>query len=110
MILIERTYDPLKEYAGNTEARLDEACGLIPMFLKNDEEPIKDNLEAGYGFGNLIEMTGGNVEKNGMYYYPEDPPLAPYIKFVKAGETLYIYPYGIVAIVDASNTFVSRMD
>jgi hypothetical protein len=113
--------DPLGKYEGvkNKQARLMSACGLLPYFVassfaflgdKVSLEGFKGKMEEAYGFGGLIPMTGGHVDTDGTYAYPEDPPMSPFMAFEQEGVQCYIYEYGIVAMRDDKDTIVTRMD
>ena len=91
-----------------------EMSGLLLHWAKTGDEAglgFKHTFERTYQFG-LHEVTGGKVDDEGVYTYPEDPSLFPVIKITRAtGEACYIYDYGIVAIIEADGTqFITRMD
>lgn len=91
-----------------------EACGLIPYFIDTEtDELLIDDAINNYGFP-TSDLTGLVIE--GVYHSPHkrDEPLHPYMSIQSGDETLYIYPYGIVASVlnqEGENTqVITRMD
>ena len=112
------TFDPLKKYKGQP---LREAMGLIPYFIieaatrgPTGAREVLDYMNEAYGFGGP-EMTGGTIEEDGTYTYPEDPDLYPYAKFNLSGPEgsiadVFVYPYAIVAVRDDKETLLTRMD
>jgi len=109
--------DPTGNYRlfGNTEHELMEACGLIPMWVREwsaspTQRTLKEYLSDAYGFG-LYEMTGGQIDpETGIYSYPEDPELKPLMSIDTDEGVLYIYEYAIVAIPTVHGYFITRMD
>ena len=99
-----------------------QACGYIPMFLaEQDERMARAQMRENYGFGELYEFKHAHVTDDGVYQdqtpldddEEPDPDLQPYAWCELHGrESVYIYPYGIVAIVnaDTGSQFVTRMD
>lgn len=88
-----------------------EACGLVLPWAQSWDGAgsLKDYLAGRYGFP-MPEMEGGLVHLNGLYTYPDDPDLEPLAKVTFDSCVFWQYPYGIVAIVTPSGTFVTRMD
>ena len=104
--------DPLTKFTVPTE-QLMEMCGVLVNWacLAVRSENMKQSLEDSYGFGTLLEMTGGTVTDNGTYQYPEDPDLYPLVTvYVNMVPRVHIYEYAIVALVQGQDTFVTRMD
>ena len=106
--------DPLDHYTaqGAPLTWCQEACGLIPSFVDpNSDQLIIDDCKDAYGFP-TSDLSGLVI--NGVYTYPGDEDLYPYMAIISGSETLYIYPYGIVASVfekDGENTqLVTRLD
>lgn len=120
-VQMENTFDPLKKYTKYPRVDLREAMGLIPYFIieaatdgPNGARDVLDAMNRTYGFGGP-EMTGGTIEEDGTYTYPEDPDLYPYAKFNLSGPEgsiadVFVYPYAIVAVRDDKETLISRMD
>ena len=109
--------DPTNHYDVDEHA-LVEACGFLPLWAVHHElfnMPVKDAMEYAYrkqaGVPELFPMTGGQVDENGVYHYPEDPDLNPLMKIERMDETMWIYPYGIVCFENFDDsTFITRMD
>lgn len=91
-----------------------EDWGLLLGFL-DEEEPksVQEQFAAGYGFGQLLEMSGG-INSDSLKYesaYSEDQPLAPLSVLYFRDEQVILYPYAIVAILKSDTpTFITRMD
>lgn len=105
--------DPHDQFSVEQEV-LREMCGLVPSWLKaDDEDPLFRQISKRYGFP-VFEMDGEVVE--GIYFskYDEDPPLHPIAKIsVKEhdNETVYMYEYGLVAVVGEDGNFsMARFD
>jgi hypothetical protein len=107
-------------HPGTTSSKLMEACGFIPYFVADAEDAGVSGMSAEevmkilmliYGFATDIRMEG-EVQEDGTYVYPEDPDLDPYVSMKgDYGHTYWIYPYGIVAVVDKNGEqSIARMD
>lgn len=108
------TIDPHDKFNGAPESRILEACGLIPMWVADwirspTQKTLKEYLDDVYGFG-LYEMTGGRIDDNGAYHYPDDPTLYPLIQIETDEGTFFMYEYSIVAIPTVNGYFITRMD
>ena len=105
-------FDPLREFTDIPQARLRDACGLLPGFVVSDAHlhlSLKETLDAQYCCG-LFDL-GGNVDAQGIYTYPGDPELHPFVKINRGDEIFYQYRNAIVAIVsEKGETFITRMD
>lgn len=122
MITTELTPDPCKAYTDWSKDDLYEACGLIPYFFLDglldseiDREKMLEHMEKSYGFP-VTKWTNATLDVDGVYQseFEEDPPLRPYCKFVASREgqpplTLYVYPYGILALRQDGDHVVTRM-
>lgn len=103
-------FDPLDKFPNVPQARLVEACGILPHFVLTDDAPIRANLEHCYQFG-IHESSGGSIDPDGMYHFPGDPDLAPMAVIRKGEERMFIYRSAIVAILgDDGSCFVTRCD
>lgn len=95
---------------GNTQP---EELGLLPYWVLNDAYfhlPLREAMEDQYQFP-LYEIDGGEVDADGTFYYPDDPPLHPLIRIERLGEVFLQYHYGMVAFIDKDGqSFVTRMD
>ena len=97
-----------------------EACGIIPDFFctacceaqqnrpawnegKTTLLDIANKMDDAYGCGGFAynTPTSGKLGDFGVYSYPDDPDLHPLARFSFEGRFfLYVYEYGICAIVD----------
>ena len=114
------TYDPCGEYSYmDTDAVL-AACGFIPSWCQNyeigSEKLLIKYLEEMYGFGPLYPMQG-ILNNKGVYAYPGDPPLKPYLRIMwfdsnpeNPDAVLFQYPHAIVAVIQGDHRFITRMD
>jgi hypothetical protein len=104
------TKDPFNQYP---HLDVEEHCGLIALWARHGGSGVDfyTLFDDNYQWG-LTESTGGVVDDYGLYEYPEDPPLHPFMSFTTEDEVCYIYPYGITAIVNRANgqQFITRMD
>ena len=99
---------------GATKKWLIDVVGILPHWAVTawSEFPsIKEGMEELYGFGRLYEMTGGEVDEEYVYRFPEDPPYHPQM-VLKLGDedVVVIWPYSIVGIYEDSKWFITRMD
>ena len=102
--------DPNRHFHNVDRDRLMEVMGILPVWAA-EPGPTKECFERNYQFG-VHEMKGGEVDTNGNYLYPDDPPLRPVAKMSKDDEVIYFYQHAMVAITysDGSDPFVTRMD
>lgn len=91
-----------------------QACGLLPSFIDPEcNHLLIDQLIEGYGFptGDLAGLVVNKVYTNS---HARDEDLYPYVEIVSGSESVFIYPYAIVASVldqDGENTqVITRMD
>ena len=105
------TLDPTGQYTfkGVERGRIIVSLGIIPHWITNEERSFQEQVTESYGFP-VYEMTGGTVDKDGNYVYPEDPVLAPLCKWERDGEVAYMYESAIMAFVKDGNTFITRVD
>lgn len=105
-------FDPLQKH-NQPKRYILVICGLIPLWLVDEANfglIANEVFEKEYTFG-VYEMTGGQVDEDGVYYYPEDPPLYPYYAMTRGKETIYQYEYGIVSIIrEDGSQFITRLD
>jgi hypothetical protein len=98
--------DPLNKYIPHeTEnpSYLAECTGLIPSFIADVEDPMKEALER---YGMAFSPFDGAMVEGGVYKskYKEDPDLMP-ISFVycpQADMGIFCYQYGIIAFIDTT--------
>lgn len=103
---------PLEPLAsGGTKTLAVADCGLVLPWVQawDGSGSLKDYLEGRHGFP-LHEMSGGSVDADGVYSYPEDAALKPLVKVEFESCTFYQYFYGILAIVSPEGTYITRMD
>jgi hypothetical protein len=55
-------------------------------------------------------MKGGELTDEGVYTYAGDTDLFPYFMIGSGDRTIYLYPYGMVGIIDPHGKTVYRMD
>lgn len=95
--------NPSNQYDEEDELKVAEACGILPIWLTTRcAETLSERLEECYQFfGSWMEGAGAKVDKDGIFFYPDDQPQAPYLKaqLETGGEVIYIYPHDIVAVV-----------
>ncbi len=116
--MIDVIIDPNEHYTGIIDReKLTEACGCIPVWVAEamgrraagDGESVKDIVCGMYGFP--CHPFSGVVDEEGVYNYPEDPPLNPYMKITGiGGDIVYIYQCAIIAFISKDETYVTRMD
>ena len=107
-------FDPLNKLPDTPDEVISEACGILPLWLVNapDDEKMLDTFKREYQFP-FSESTGGKLDTDGTYLYPEDPPLYPLLMVYKPStkETYYQYSYAWVAIEqEDGSTYFTRLD
>jgi len=113
------TVDPNDKYPDASVLSLLEATGFLGDWVLNylsQEDPsmsLKDHVQKAYGFRQLHPMTI-TLHPDDHLSYPGDPDYFPLviIERPEASPPLrcMIYQYGIVALVQDSSTFITRMD
>ena len=121
------TIDPTGHYTSKLkgdklkamERRLVMALGIVPQFVneafeKMEEPPTVESFYKAvcdeYQFY-MGPMEGGTIDADGVYEYPEDPPLYPLVSWgVGEGITIYMYQYAIVGVTEGDTTLITRMD
>ena len=109
--MISVTNDPLNRFPNHAGAFFYNSLGRLPEMFDaglRSAGPIHLGMLNAYGFGGS-PMTGGTVADNGVYTYPEDPPLYPIAKMEGGPAVVWVYDYGICAIVE-DHTTVYRFD
>lgn len=89
-----------------------EMLGFIPSFLdENDPRPAREQFNTNYvsGWcpfkGHIMNPTNRAIE------YPGDPPLLPLAMTHLRDETIIVYNYAWVAILQPDETYeIARMD
>lgn len=114
--MVHINVDPTQYYHKNgfsNNACLD-ACGLLIGFIDPESDSLLiDQLRDSYGFP-TADMDGLVVEKVYTSHHARDEDLYPYVEINSGPESVFIYPYAIVASVldqDGENTqVITRMD
>lgn len=108
-------FDPLSitsPYIG--PGALLEYCGLLPEWVTAPEhldKPLREALEAQYGFGPLLKIKGATITEDLQLSYPGDPLLPPLLVIERRpGETFIQYPYALVCLRTPTGDFITRMD
>lgn len=119
------TIDPQGKYKGIKPGKIWQSLGLIPYFINSVAmTPDVDTTEAAaqilvdaYGFAiggpeyNMVEQGGAQIDKDGVYSYPEDPDLYPLVQFeVQNGITIYVYEYALIGVDDGETQWMQRFD
>lgn len=98
--------DPLERYASHSNEEIIMSCGHIPHWIFDDylkaanetpEGAFKKVIEDNYQF--VGPDLSGTVSHDGLYQHRSDPDLYPLICFDGEVETMYQYPYGIIAVI-----------
>lgn len=88
--------------------------GYLPSFVSDDDpRPIREQLDAHYQHGGgWRPMQGWSLDvDSGVIEYPGDDPLAPVASIEIRDETLLIYRYAWVVILQKDGSFeIARMD
>lgn len=85
--------------------------GYLPTFL-NEDDPRKaaEQIDANYRFGGWQSAQGFKLDDLALKF-PGDPPLHPLAMTKLRDETILLYPYDFVAILQKDTTFdVARID
>lgn len=90
------------------------ACGMLIGFVDPESTSLLiDQLKDSYGFP-TGDMDGLVVDKVYTNRHSRDEDLYPYVEITSGSESVFIYPYAIVASVldqDGENTqVITRMD
>lgn len=121
---MEVTVDPTGAYKGVPQRGLFESCGLIPYFvaeaastsLLESSEDVMEIMREAYGFStkyNFLNQEGSQVDEDGVYSTNDnDPDLSPILKFEFDKFTVFVYHYGLVAVLDGNeeNNIMERFD
>lgn len=119
---LQLTIDPTNHHTNLTKNEIVKACGVLPLWAANPfllSTPLQQAFEAQYPFP-MPPLENGTITLDGVFQYPcaqpfisccNTPNLHPLVKLERGLETLFIYPYAIIAILKADgSTFISRMD
>lgn len=96
----------------DTRYNLEESVGFIPNFAsEGNPDSLKDQFNKSYSFGGGWNPLPGFTMDGDKIIYPGDSALPPIAKAKFRDQTVYVYPYSWVAIVEQDGSFeVSRMD
>ena len=91
---------------------IDDIIGDIKFFASEGIDiPLKEQFDKNYSFGGGWNPMEGFTMKDTCLIYPNDPPLKPIAKASFRNQTIYVYNYAWVAIVEKDGSFeASRMD
>lgn len=90
-----------------------EHLGLIPGFLDEDNPaPARQQLDEAYSFaGGWRPDLQFTMSPDGALGYSGDPPMKPIAECKLRDETIRLYPYAFVAIIQPDGSFeAARMD
>lgn len=91
-----------------------DALGFIPQMVSADDpRPAKEQFNETYVHGGgWRPMTGWEFDpQSKALTYPDDPPMQPLAWAQLRDETILVYPYAWVMILQKDGSFeVSRMD
>ena len=109
------TIDPTDYYTDNNHHKIIAYCQTVISWAINPSF-VKTSFKAGvlqqYLYGANFNM-GGIIDSNGIYKYPDDPPLHPLLKIERNNDCLYFYEHDIIALKDANSTsgfYITRVD
>ena len=95
------------------EWNLRKAMGVdVTLFDHLDKQ-----YEARSGMGIKGREMGGKINDEGIFEYPDDPPMKPFMTWDVEEGTVYFYPYSIMgiplqrpSITTGQTHYVTRMD
>ena len=109
---IEAVLDPTGQHYkdGTTMKSIVDVCGLLLKWGADDTyDNFKDRMEKNYRYFHSWRTTT-DIDEDGVYHYPEDPPLYPFVSMRHKGDIMYLFPHQMVAIVSPECTIISRFD
>jgi hypothetical protein len=93
---------------------IEDIVGNIRYFAsESHKDKLSEQFDKAYSFGGgWRPFPGFTMDKDdGTITYPEDPPFKPLAVSKFREQTVYVYNYGWVAIVEPDGSFeISRMD
>jgi hypothetical protein len=111
-----------KKYPEMTTNQLMAWGGFIPLWVMEwnlrkamgVEVSLFDHLDTQYearaGLGIKGRDMNGVIDKEGIYRYPNDPPMPPFMTWETEAGTVYFYPYSVMGIPKDDSYTVVRMD
>lgn len=107
--------DPTDYYTKDNHHNIVNRCQTILNWALNPNfkhSSFKDAVLQQYLYKADFPM-GGTIDHNGIYKYPEDPPLHPLLMISRDNDIMYFYEYDIIALKDAkqaSGYYITRVD
>lgn len=109
------TYDTTGHFSETLGNKIVMHCAVVVAWAQAAEGidmPVMKVIEANYGYP-LMESKGGKII-DGVYNYPEDPPLYPLCRITTKLEEILFYEYDMIAIKSRVATdgdwYVTRVD
>ena len=112
-----------KKYPDMTTHQMMGWGGFIPLWITEwnlrrtcyaIQETLFDHLDTQYearsGMGIKGRDMGGIIDKEGIYRYPDDPPMQPFMTWETEAGTVYFYPYSVMGIPKDNSYTTVRMD
>ncbi len=90
-----------------------EMLGFIPEFLNEDDpRPAKEQIDSNYGHGGgWHPLPGWTMLPDGNISYPGDPPCLLLAETKLRDETIRVYQYAWMAIIQPDGSFeIARLD
>ncbi|RLA04366.1 MAG: hypothetical protein DRQ45_00975 [Gammaproteobacteria bacterium] len=117
---IKTVIDPNSKFTKLEDNEILQMIGIIPQFIYDgiteEDDSMKESCDNRYGFG-FYEITGGTINDDQVFQYPNDSDLDPLITFTTYEgddicEICNIYRYAITSFHNfkTGETFVTRMD
>lgn len=103
----------LTQYGYDLGMQLSDVIGDIRYFAsEGNPAPLREQFNKMYSHGGgWNPFKGFKMDDKNILTYPEDPPLYPMAQAKFRNQTICVYQYGWVAIIEEDRTFeVSRMD
>ena len=98
----------------NPSQSIEDYVGFIPMMLsETDPRPAKEQFDENYAHGGGWRPFEGFKydAENHKIKYPGDPPFYPYASAKLRDETIFVYPYSWVLILQPDGSHeIARMD
>jgi len=111
-----------KKYPDMTTNQLMAWGGLIPLWVMEWNlrkamgvdvtlfDHLNTQYEARAGLGIKGRDMGGIIDEEGIYRYPNDPPMPPFMTWETEAGTVYFYPYSVMGIPKDNSYTTVRMD
>lgn len=123
-LILEKMFNPANasNLGGVSQLELVERCGIIPDFFATAVatgnprgltlDTISKSMNEQYVFGGFSDSWKFLMDEKGLLHYEGDDPYIPLVRFDYLHFSLYVYQYGIVALVDhkMGNKIFGRFD